>query len=318
MKKALIFGISGQDGSYLSKLLIEKGYEVWGISRDTQNCKKNLELMEISESISLLELNHSTINELKKILEISSPDEIYYLSGPSSVSLSIDDPHQTISYSINGVLNLLEAVRLYKQDCKMFFAGSGECFQDMGDKLISEKTPFNPSNPYGVAKSSQFLIIKNYREMYNINACVGILFNHESPLRGSGFVTTKIFQTIARIASGSKEKLELGSIDVIRDWGWAPEYVEAMWLMLQNNHIDDYIIASGESHSLENFVNKAFKFYDLSWKEHTVQRNQFMRDYEIKTVRTDPSKIKNFLGWKATSKIDKIVKNLSIYFQITD
>lgn len=234
MKSALICGVSGQDGAYLSRLLLEKGYEVFGGSRDaTTNTFENLRKLNLKDKISLVSINicdfRSTLQTIIKI----KPDEIYNLSGQSSVGLSFEQPVETFESISIGTLNLLEAIRFSNLPVKLYNSGSSECFGESGGLPADENTPFKPRSPYAIAKATAHWQVANYREAYHIYACTGILFNHESPLRPYRFVTKKIVATACRIYKGSNEKLHLGNIDIERDWGWAPDYVEAMWLMLQ-------------------------------------------------------------------------------------
>src|SRR5271157_2763351 len=259
MKTALITGISGQDGAYLAKLLLNKGYSVCGTSRDAQICPfHNLERLEIREQV---EVESVVLNDFRSVIQALfkiQPDEIYNLAGQSSVSLSFEQPVETQESIHLATLNLLEAIRFTGKNIKLYSAGSSECFGDLRGEAATEETPFRPRSPYAVAKAAAFWQVANYREAYGIFACSGLLFNHESPLRPERFVTRKIISTACSIAKGAKEKLELGNIAIQRDWGWAPEYVEAMWLMMQQKHPDDFVIATGESHSLEEFVETAF------------------------------------------------------------
>ena len=255
MKKALICGVSGQDGTYLAKLLLEKGYEVWGTSRDAQVASfGNLDVIGVKDQVHLLSMAPNDFRSVLTVLTRANPDEIYYLAGQSSVGLSFEQPAETLESITLGTLNLLEGIRFLNKSIKFYHAGSSECFGDNGSFASNEKTPFQPRSPYGVAKSSAHWLVANYREAYGLYACNGILFNHESPLRPERFVTKKIISAACRIAQGSKEKLTLGRLDIVRDWGWAPEYVDAMWRMMQQDTADDYIIATGEANSLQDFV----------------------------------------------------------------
>ncbi len=234
MKTALICGISGQDGSFLARFLLEKGYKVWGTSRDAQGSNfPNLIRLGVKERINYLSLVPEDFRSVLVCLRKSNPDEVYYLAGQSSVGLSFEQPAETIQSIALGMLNVLEACKMMDKEIRIYHAGSSECFGDTFGKPASESTPFHPVSPYAVAKASAFWLVDNYRNAYNLFACTGILFNHESHLRPIRFVTQKIISSAKRIAAGSDEKLTLGRLDISRDWGWAPEYVEAMWLMLQ-------------------------------------------------------------------------------------
>lgn len=309
MKKALICGVSGQDGAYLAKLLLEKGYDVYGGSRDAQMSSfKNLTTLGIKDKIKLVSINindfRSTLQTLIKI----QPDEVYNLAGQSSVGLSFEQPVETFESITVGTLNLLEAIRFTSMPIKFYSAGSGECFGDTGDIPADENTPFRPRSPYGVAKAASFWQVANYREAYNIFACTGILFNHESPLRPERFVTQKIIATAKRIAKGSNEKLILGNIDIHRDWGWAPDYVEAMWLMLQQEKADDFVIATGETNKLQDFVKSVFELVNLNWKEYVIIDNDLFRPTDIAVGKANPVKAHDELKWSAKRKMKDVIE----------
>lgn len=309
MKRALICGISGQDGAYLAKLLFEKGYEVHGTARDAQMSGfSNLALMGIKDNISF----HSmALNDFRSVLQVMTkvaPDEIYNLAGQSSVGLSFEQPVETLESISVGTLNLLEAIRFLGNQIKLYNAGSSESFGNTGGEPADEQTPFRPRSPYAVAKATAFWEVANYRESYGIFACTGILFNHESPLRHERFVTQKIIKTACRIASGKVDKLYLGNITIARDWGWAPEYVEAMWLMLQQDKADDYVIATGETHTLKDFVFEAFKAVGLESEKYIVSDSSLLRPSEIMVSRGNPQKALNVLGWQAKTKMPDVVK----------
>ncbi|MEB3337226.1 MAG: GDP-mannose 4,6-dehydratase, partial [Leptolyngbyaceae bacterium] len=251
MKKALICGVSGQDGAYLADLLLKKGYVVCGTSRDAQMSSfQNLARLGIRDQVKLESVALNDFRSVLQVLAKIQPDEVYNLAGQSSVGLSFEQPVETLESLATGTLNLLEAIRFIGAPIKFYSAGSSECFGDTGNTAADENTPFRPRSPYAVAKAAAFWEVANYREAYNLFACSGILFNHESPLRPERFVTQKIVATACRIAQGSSEQLHLGNIAIERDWGWAPEYVEAMYLMLQQPEPDDYVIATGVSSKL--------------------------------------------------------------------
>uniref|UniRef100_UPI004047323F GDP-mannose 4,6-dehydratase n=1 Tax=Bacteroidota TaxID=976 RepID=UPI004047323F len=311
MKKALICGVSGQDGAYLSRFLLDKGYEVYGGSRDAQSLTfNNLKKLNIRNSVRLLSINlHDFRSVLQNIMWIK-PDEIYNLSGQSSVGLSFEQPVETFDSIILGTINLLESIRFSTLPIRLYSAGSSECFGDTKDNIANEETPFRPRSPYAVAKSTAFWQVANYREAYDLFACTGILFNHESPLRSDRFVTKKIISTACRIFNGSKEKLVLGNIEIERDWGWAPDYVEAMWLMLQHDFPDDYVIATGETHKLRDFINLAFKELALNWEDHVLIDKDLYRPTDLKSGRADPSKAKKILGWNSKCSFEQIIRNM--------
>ena len=299
MKKALICGISGQDGAFLAKLLLSKGYKVYGASRDAQiNSFNNLTRLGMRDQITLTSV---TLNDFRSVLQALmkiEPDEVYNLAGQSSVGLSFGQPVETMDSISIGTLNLLEAIRFTDRPIKFYNAGSSECFGDTNGEAADEKTAFAPRSPYAVAKSAAFWEVANYREAYSLFACTGILFNHESYLRPERFVTRKIVSAAVRIAAGSDEKLHLGNIDIKRDWGWAPEYVKAMWQMLQQDQADDFVIATGVANSLRSFIASTFEAEGLDWNEHVVIDQQLIRPSEITANRGAPSKAAQLLGWK--------------------
>ncbi|NET29007.1 MAG: GDP-mannose 4,6-dehydratase [Okeania sp. SIO1I7] len=309
MKTALISGISGQDGSYLAKLLLEKGYNVCGTSRDAQmSTFNNLNRLDIRDKVKLDSMSLTDFRSVLQILTKYQPDEVYNLAGQSSVGLSFQQPVETLESIATGTLNLLEAIRFTGAKIKLYNASSSECFGDTGGQPATEITPFRPRSPYAVAKSTAFWEVANYREAYNLFACSGILFNHESPLRPQRFVTQKIVSVVCKIANGSNEKLNLGNISVQRDWGWAPEYVEAMYLMLQQEEPDDYVIATGESYPLQDFVIEAFATVGLNWQNYVEVDRSLYRPTDISVGRANPIKAKEKLGWKAQYKMPDVVR----------
>jgi GDPmannose 4,6-dehydratase len=307
-KKALICGVSGQDGAYLADLLLKKGYIVYGTSRDAQMSSfVNLARLGIRDDVKVESM---AVNDFRSVLQVIAnvqPDEIYNLAGQSSVGLSFQQPVETLESISVGTLNLLEVIRFVGSPIKFYNAASSECFGDTGGMPADEMTPFRPRSPYAVAKAAAFWEVANYREAYGIFACSGILFNHESPLRPSRFVTKKIVTAAHRIASGSKERLYLGNISIARDWGWAPEYVEAMWLMLQQPSAEDFVIATGETHTLEEFVAAAFSVVGLDWHDHVSADPSLFRPTEIAVGKGNPAKAYRQLGWKANYKMNDVV-----------
>jgi len=299
MKKALICGISGQDGAFLTQLLLNKGYEVYGASRDADiNPFSNLTTLGLSDQVTFISI---TLNDFRSVLQALikiQPDEVYNLAGQTSVALSFEQPVETMESISIGTLTLLEAIRFTELPIRFYNAGSSECFGNINGAAANEQTPFAPRSPYAVAKSAAFWQLANYREAYGLFGCTGILFNHESHLRPERFVTRKIVSAACRIAAGSNEMLHLGDISIKRDWGWAPDYVEAMWLMLQQDVADDFVIATGESHSLSDFVSRAFKATGLNWNDHIKIDGNLKRPAEIGGNRGDPSKAERVLGWK--------------------
>ncbi len=271
MKTALILGISGQDGAYLARLLLEKGYRVVGGSRDAQITPfVNLARLGIRERVTLESVSLNDFRSVLQTLSKVQPEEVYNLAGQSSVGLSFQQPVETLESIAFGALNLLEAIRFNGKATRLYNAGSSECFGNLPDIPADENTSFRPKSPYAVAKAAAFWEVVNYREAYDLFACSGILFNHESPLRPERFVTRKVIAAACRIAAGSKETLHLGDLSIARDWGWAPEYVEAMWLMLQQDTPDDYVVATGKTSTLQAFVETAFTHLGLVWRQHVV------------------------------------------------
>ena len=310
-KKALICGISGQDGAYLSKLLLDKGYEVHGTARDAQmSTFNNLQHLGIRESVT----THSmALNDFRSVLQVLArvvPAEIYNLAGQSSVGLSFEQPVETLESISIGTLNLLEAIRFIGLPVKLYNAGSSECFGNTQSAPADETTPFIPRSPYAVAKSTAFWEVANYREAYHLFACTGILFNHESPLRPERFVTRKIINAACRIACGSKERLYLGNTSIARDWGWAPEYVEAMWLMLQQDQPEDFVIATGRTNTLEDFVAEAFNVLGLDWQEYVTSDPSLMRPSEIQVSCGNSEKAASTFGWRAATFMGDVVARM--------
>jgi GDPmannose 4,6-dehydratase len=310
-KRALICGVSGQDGAYLVKLLLSKGYEVWGTSRDAVASNfNNLHYLNVNEEVKKITMIIEDFRSVFQALKISKPDEVYHFAGQSSVGMSFNHPIETIQSITIGTINLLEACRMMDFNIRIYHAGSSECFGDTKGKDANEKTPFNPRSPYAVAKSSACWLVSNYREAYGLWACNGLLFNHESPLRKNRFVTKKIIETAVRISKGSNEKLILGDLCVSRDWGWAPEYVEAMWKMLQYKDPTDFVIATGETNTLESFVISSFNTLGLDWRDHVEQSESLIRPSELSTGKADPSFAETELNWKAKNKMDEVIKNM--------
>jgi len=308
-KRALISGISGQDGAYLARLLLEKGYQVFGTARDAQMATFiNLETLGIRQQVTLLSMALNDFRSVLQTLSRAKPDEVYNLAGQSSVGLSFDQPVETLESITLGTLNLLEAIRFLQLPIRLYSAGSSECFGDTGGAPADETTPFHPRSPYAVAKSAAHWEVANYREAYNLFACTGILFNHESPLRPERFVTRKIISAACRIAAGSGEKLQLGNISIARDWGLASEYVDAMWRMLQREAPGDYVIATGETNTLEGFVAETFVQLGLGWQEHVSSDPSLLRPSEIMVSRGNPGKAANELHWRAGNRMRDVVR----------
>lgn len=305
---ALICGVSGQDGAYLARLLLDKGYKVCGSSRNAQASPfHNLACLGIRDRVETVSMSLVDSRDVQQVLMKVQPDEVYNLAGQSSVGLSFEQPVETIESIVLGTLNLLEAARATDKSVKFYNACSSECFGDMGGEIATESSPFRPRSPYAVAKAAAFWELASYREAYGLYACSGVLFNHESPLRPERFVTRKIVASATRIAAGRKEKLHLGNLAIRRDWGWAPEYVEAMWLMLQQARPEDFIISTGESHSLEEFVETAFDYLDLDWRDHVIVDRALFRPTDISVAQGNPTQAKQKLGWGARTKMKQVI-----------
>lgn len=311
-RRALICGVSGQDGAYLARFLVGKGYEVIGTSRDaTSMSRKGLKALGIDQRVQLVSMPPNDFRSVLQTVSRTAPDEIYNLAGQSSVGLSFEQPVETIESITISALNLLEAIRFVERPISFYNAGSSECFGDTGSVAANESTPFRPRSPYAVAKACAHNLVANYREAYSMRACTGILFNHESPLRPERFVTQKIVRTAARIAAGSGERLRLGNLDVHRDWGWAPEYVEVMWLMLQQDSSEDFVIATGSTTSLESFVHMAFACAGLDWRSHVDVDQSLLRPTDVRYGAADPSHAARRLHWRAHKQVKDIVTLMS-------
>lgn len=307
--KALICGVSGQDGAYLAQLLLSKGYDVYGASRDAQMSSfANLHYLGIRDKVTSVSLAINDFRSVLQIIQQVEPDEIYNLAGQSSVGLSFEQPVETLESISLGVLNLLEAIRFTGRNIKFFNAGSSECFGDTCGQAADEQTQFRPRSPYAVAKASAYWIVANYREAYGLFATTGILFNHESPLRPARFVTRKIVSTACRIAAGSKEVLKLGNASISRDWGWAPEYVDAMWRMLQLASPEDIVIATGEKRRLEEFISLTFSMLHLDWRNFVETDVTLLRPSDILQGCGNPDRAHKVLGWRAQYRLEDVVR----------
>jgi GDPmannose 4,6-dehydratase len=309
MRKAIICGISGQDGAYLAKLLLDKGYTVCGTSRDAQMSSFfNLKRLGIYDQVKLESMALTDFRSVLQVLTKIDPDEVYNLAGQSSVGLSFELPVETLESVATGTLNLLEAMRFLDRPIKLYNAGSSECFGNTNGEPADEDTPFRPRSPYGAAKAAAFWEVANYRDAYNLFACSGILFNHESPLRPERFVTQKIVAAACRIAAGRDEKLLLGNTSVERDWGWAPDYVEAMYLALQQPEPDDFVVATGGSYPLAAFVEQVFAAAGLHWQDHVTIDRSLFRPSEIGKSQGNAAKALTKLGWRATHHMPEVAQ----------
>ena len=307
MPKALITGITGQDGSYLAEFLLKQGYDVVGMVRRTSTINFH-RIAHFQEQVTLVNGDLLDQVSLIRILEEHRPDEIYNLAAQSFVQTSWNQPVFTGEVTALGVTRMLDAVRTIDPKIRFYQASSSEMFGKVMETPQRETTPFYPRSPYGVAKVYGHWITINYRESYDMHATSGILFNHESPRRGLEFVTRKISHHVARIKLGLTNEIRLGNLDARRDWGFAGDYVKAMWLMLQQDKPEDYVIATGETHSVEQFLNVAFEHVDLDWHDYVVQDERFMRPAEVDLLVGDPSKAGQDLGWEPTVSFKQLVK----------
>jgi len=311
MKKALITGITGQDGAYLSELLIDKGYQVHGIVRRVALEDPEHRLWRLRDILDKIILHPGSLESyasLFAIVEKIKPDECYHLAAQSFVSYSFEDEFSTINTNINGTHFILSALKERAPKCKTYFAASSEMFGQVREVPQKETTPFHPRSPYGISKVAGFELTRNYREAYGLFACNGILFNHESPMRGYEFVTRKITNAAAKIKLGFAEELMLGNLDAKRDWGFAGDYCEAMWMMLQQKKPDDYVIATGETHTVREFVELAFGYVGLDWKKYVKKDKNLFRPAEVHELKGDYSKARKLLGWKPKVKFEELVK----------
>jgi GDPmannose 4,6-dehydratase len=315
-KTALVCGVTGQDGAYLANLLLSKSYRVIGASRDAQQSSfENFSRLNIGNRVERVSMSIIDFRSVLQLLIKYEPDEVYNLAGQSSVGLSFEQPVETLESIVFGTHNLLECIRFYNKNIRFYNACSSECFGDTGIVAANESTPFCPRSPYAVAKAAAFWGVANYRDSYGIFACSGILSNHESPLRHFRFVTQKIISSAASISRGSDTRLTLGNLSIQRDWGWAGEYVEAMWRMLQQDEPSDYVIATGQTNSLKDFVAAAFSEFGLNWEEYVDVDKGLFRPSEINCSRLDPSKAALELNWSAKSFMNDVVHGMAESFK---
>jgi len=312
LKKVLITGITGQDGSYLADLLLEKGYEVYGMVRRS-SVEKLDRIEHIRDKINFVQADLLDQLSIISVIQEVSPDEVYNLAAMSFVPTSWTQPVLTGEFTGLGVTRVLEAVRLVNKDIRFYQASSSEMFGKVKEVPQTENTPFHPRSPYGVAKVYGHYITVNYRESYDIFAASGILFNHESPRRGLEFVTKKVTNAAAKIKLGLQDYLYLGNVDSKRDWGYAKDYVEAMWLMLQQDGPDDYVVATGQSHSVKEWVQAAFECLDMDWEKYVKIDQKFIRPAEVDTLIGDSSKAQKILGWKPKVNFKELVRIMVEY-----
>jgi len=313
MRTAVITGITGQDGSYLAEFLLEKGYKIHGIVRRVALEDPEHRMWRIRHLLDDIELHSGSLESypsLFKTVQKVKPDECYHLAAQSFVSYSFEDAFSTFNTNINGTHYMLAGIHEMAPGCRFYFAGSSEMFGKVRQMPQDENTPFYPRSPYGITKVVGFELTRNYRDAYNIHASTGILFNHESPRRGYEFVTRKITQAVAKIKLGQAKEVRLGNLEAKRDWGHAREYVKAMWLMLQQESPGDYVIATGETHSVKEFAEKAFSHAGLDWQDHVAVDPQFYRPSEVELLVGDASKAKKVLGWTYSVTFDDLVREM--------
>ena len=313
MKKALITGITGQDGSYLSELLLSKGYEVHGFVRRVALEHPQARMWRIRQILDRIHIHNASLESYASIFNIISeikPDECYHLAAQSYVSYSFEDEFSTINTNLNGTHYVLSALNRQAPACKFYFAGSSEMFGKVEETPQNEKTPFHPRSPYGISKMAGFELTRNYREAHEMFALSGILFNHESPRRGAEFVTRKITSGAAKIKLGLENEIRLGNLDAKRDWGHARDYVTAMWLMLQRDEPDDYVVATGESHSVKDFLEAAFTQVGLDYRKYLVIDEKLYRPSEVYILTGDASKAREKLNWFPTASFEDLVKEM--------
>ena len=307
MKTALIFGVTGQDGYYLAMHLRSIGYRVIGTSRYGDENRMNRTFQILKEQIKIISVSIIDFRSVMQAVSTIAPDEVYNLAGQTSVGVSYDQPVETLESIITGTLNILECLRLVAPKAKFYNAGSSECFGDTGNQAATETTLFKPLSPYAVAKACSTNLVSSYRKSYNLFCCTGILFNHESPIRSNRFVTKKIVEAAYKVKIGSIQSIQLGNIDIYRDWGWSPDYVKVMHLMLTRDEPLDFLIATGKSVSLADFINMAFSYFNLNWQNHIVIENDLMRPSDIKYSAGDPSLANSILSLDPFHKVEAVI-----------
>ena len=314
MKKkltAVIFGVTGQDGSYLAKYLLKKNYKIVGITRKVKKSYYRFKLLNINKKIKLIRGNAVNFNFVKKLIKNNKNiKEIYYLSGKSSVTKSFSNPIESFKSNTLGILNILENVKNINKNIRVFNAASGQFYGNNKKSIYNEKSYINPQSPYGISKASSYWLVKIFREWYGIKCCSGILFNHESPLRSDAFVTKKIINHCHLIKKRKIKYLYMGDINISRDWGWAPEYVEAMYLMLRQKDSKDLVIGSGKRHSLKSFIFEAFRLLKIPKNRLKANTKKFIRRNDIRSYRSDPRLAKKILKWKAKTSFKQIIKKM--------
>jgi GDPmannose 4,6-dehydratase len=311
MKTALVSGVTGQTGAYLSHLLIRNGYKVIGASRDCETANlSRLRSLEVLDKVELISLAPADFRSVLHAVNRYKPSEIYYLAGQTSVGLSFDQPFEAFESIAIGTLNFLEAIRMLDHPCRFFNAGSTECFGNSLDLVINESSPMRPVSPYAVAKSTSFWMTANYRESYGLHACTGLLSNHESPLRPARFVTSKIVNGIRAIKEGVQEYLELGNLNISRDWGWAPDYADAIFRITSAEKADDYIVATGSAHSLSDLIQGLCSLAGLDAAKVVRVNTLLLRPTDLESVSLSPAKIKKMLDWNPTTTFEQMLRKL--------
>ncbi|MEW6614137.1 MAG: GDP-mannose 4,6-dehydratase [Thermodesulfobacteriota bacterium] len=311
--RALVTGVTGQDGSYLAELLLEKGYEVHGIVRRVALEDPQTRMWRIRHLLGKIIIHCASLESYGSIFNVISeikPDECYHLAAQSFVSYSFEDEFSTVNINLNGTHHVLSAIKRQSPECKLYFAASSEMFGNVQETPQNENTPFHPRSPYGISKLAGFELTRNYRESYGLFAVSGILFNHESPRRGTEFVTRKITSSAAKIKLGLEKEIRLGNLDAKRDWGHSKDYVQAMWLMLQQHEPDDYVIATGMSHSVKEFLEEAFKYLGLDYNDYLIIDKELYRPAEVHVLQGDSSKARKKLNWAPTISFEEIVKEM--------
>ena len=309
-KTAIIFGVTGQDGAYLSHFLLQKGYKVIGTTRNKSSTNLfRLKKLNVIKKIILLKGVATDLKFCKKILS-SKINEIYYLAGDSSVIKSFETPHISLKSNTEGILNILQILKFKRFKARLFNAGSGQFYGNNKKNFYNINSKIEPQSPYGVSKAAAYWLIKIYREKYNIYCCTGILFNHESPLRSKEFVTKKIVDTALKIKRKKRVKLKLGNVDIYRDWGWAPDYIKAIWLMLQRTKPKDFIIGSGKTHSLNEFVNEVFRYLNISKKNLKTNVSKYKRKIDLKGYKANIKETQKILKWKPSLKFKTIIHKM--------
>lgn len=312
-RRAFITGITGQDGSYLAEFLLSRGYQVHGLVRRVSTAAGEARTSRINHILGQVILHYGSVTStstVSRVVEMVQPDECYHLAAQSFVPHSFDDEQATMHTNVDGTLAVLAALRRIAPQCRLYFAGSSEMFGRTIETPQNESTPLYPRSPYGVSKAAGYFLARNYREAWGLHACCGILFNHESPRRGVEFVTRKITTSVANIVAGKSDKLTLGNLDAKRDWGHAREYVEAMWLMLQQDQPDDYVIATGTSSTVRQFVQIAFDMVGLDWTRYVVEDATLRRPAEVDTLRGDITKARQRLGWEPKITLRALIREM--------